>query len=79
MWQFSRLPRTKRTLSRIHEAAHVVSITKGQTTRGNPGLKIISGLNAADELGQAAVEIVAGNIQVAACPRSTEIPAGLKS
>jgi hypothetical protein len=34
------------------------------------GLKIISGLNAANELGEAAVKIVAWDIQAAARPRS---------
>src|SRR5262249_33384494 len=40
-------------------------------------LKIISGLNAANELGEAAIEIIAGNVQVPACPCPAEIAADI--
>ena len=43
------------------------------------GLKIITGLDAADELGDASVEIVAGNIQAAVGPCSAEVGAHIKS
>ena len=43
------------------------------------GLKIITGLNAADELGDAAIEVVAGNVQAAICPASAKIRADIKS
>src|SRR5215831_7646625 len=42
-------------------------------------LKIIASLNATNELGDAAVEIVVWNIQAAAGPRSAEIRANIKS
>src|SRR5262245_28229666 len=43
------------------------------------GLKIISSLNAPNELGEAAVDIVVWNIQIAAGPRPDEIRANVKS
>ncbi len=49
--------------------------TKQKVTR----LKIITGLDAANELGDASVEIIAGNIQAAIGPRSAEVGAHIKS
>ena len=43
------------------------------------GLKIITGLNAADELGGAAIDVVAGNVQAAIRPASAKIRADIKS
>src|SRR6516162_5341780 len=43
------------------------------------GLNIITSLDAADEFGEAAVEIVVWNVQIAAGPRPAEIPADIKS
>src|SRR4029077_21141674 len=42
-------------------------------------LKIVASLNAANKLGEAAVEIVAGNVQVTAGPRGADIRAHVKS
>ena len=42
-------------------------------------LEIIAGLDAADKLGDASVEIVAGNIQAAVGPCSAEVHAHIKS
>ena len=43
------------------------------------GLKIVSSLNAANELSEAAVEIVSWDVQVPARPRPAEIAADIKS
>ena len=43
------------------------------------GLEIIPGLDAADEFGDAAIEIVAGNIQAAFGPSPAEVGANIKS
>jgi len=43
------------------------------------GLEIITGLDAADELGDAAIKIVAGNVQAAAGPCPAEVGAHIKS
>ena len=43
------------------------------------GLEIITGLDAADELGSAAIKIVAGNIQAAVGPRPAEVGADIQS
>ena len=42
-------------------------------------LEIITGLDAADELGSAAIKIVVGNIQAAVRPSSAEVGADIKS
>jgi len=44
-----------------------------------PGLKIIAGLNAANELGEAAIKIVIGDIQATVGPRAAEIRTNIKS
>ncbi|MGY8669121.1 hypothetical protein Q3C01_43135 [Bradyrhizobium sp. UFLA05-109] len=41
------------------------------------GLKIVARLNASNKLSEATVKIVAGNVQVAAGPRATEICADI--
>jgi hypothetical protein len=56
-------------------AVEIAFDTKQQVT----SLKIISSLNATDELGEAAVETVVWNIETAVRPRSTEIRADIKS
>ena len=43
------------------------------------GLEIIAALNTADDFGNTAIEIVAGNVQAAACPSAAEIDARIKS
>jgi hypothetical protein len=43
------------------------------------GLKVIAGLNAADEFGQTAIKIVIWNIQTAVSPRTTKICSNIKS
>src|SRR5262245_45917679 len=43
------------------------------------GLEVIAGLHPANEFGEAAIEIVAWNIQIAACPRTPDIGANIKS
>lgn len=43
------------------------------------GLEIVTGLDAADELGDAAIKIVAGNIQAAVGPCTAEVGAHIKS
>src|SRR5262245_28820157 len=43
------------------------------------GLEVIARLYAANEFGEAAVEIVVWNIQIAACPRTPDIRADIKS
>jgi hypothetical protein len=43
------------------------------------GLEIVAGLNATDEFGKAAIQIVTWNVQTAAAPRPTEICANIKS
>ena len=43
------------------------------------GLEIITGLDAADEFGDAAIKIVAGNIQAAVGPCPAEVGADIKS
>ena len=43
------------------------------------GLKVITSLDAPNELGEAAVEIVAWNVQIAAGPCPAEIPTDIKS
>src|SRR5262245_59184069 len=42
-------------------------------------LKIVASLNATNELGETAIEIVAGNVQVTAGPRGAEIRAHVKA
>jgi hypothetical protein len=43
------------------------------------GLKVIASLETANEFGEAAVEVVAWNGQIATGPRPAEIPANIKS
>ena len=43
------------------------------------GLEIVAGLNATDEFGDAAIQIVGWNVQAAIGPRPTEICAKIKS
>ena len=43
------------------------------------GLNVITSLDTGNKLGEAPVEIVAWNIQIAAGPRPAEIPADIKS
>ena len=43
------------------------------------GLEIITGLDAADEFGDAAIEIVAGNVQAAVGPSPAEVGADIKT
>ena len=42
------------------------------------GLEIVAGLNATDEFGQPAIQIVARNVQAAAGPPATDIYANIK-
>src|SRR5690242_13196061 len=43
------------------------------------GLEIITGLDAADEFGDAAIKIIAGNVQAAVGPSPAEVGAHIKS
>ena len=43
------------------------------------GLKVVSSLHAANGFGEAAVEVVAGNIQIATGPGAAEVPTDIKS
>src|SRR6476646_10960032 len=43
------------------------------------GLEIITGLNAADEFGDAAIKIIAGNVRAAVGPSPAEVGADIKT